>query len=522
MNAIRVTFVIFLLVTLSSATDLATSYQQAAALGDAQETAAETKDYFSRALLPYYGQQYAPVLRSCFSNVPAPDNRPFSFVVAIGADGRVMQLYKDRETNIYSCLRELLLKDVFPRPPVSPYYLHIDMKFADETASGQNPASPSVGQEESLGAAARRLRAEKAEQASDAAPPDWAVGPPRINTEPISEAQLVAWAAGGVPSEDIAAELNKRGIAFLPSNELNQLLQQAGADSSVLEELSRTQRIGSSQEDPEEMAALAKIVVAEQRRDYPSAIRATVALVKTVGKNPGLYVLAGHLLGEQEAWASMAGAFSAAIQLDRDFAYSHGQLSYACYRMEQPCAKSEAEAMLALQPRSSDGHKYLGLSYMMMGDTPAALTEYEKALALGSKSPDLIYFDIGMVKEKTDFEGAVAAYHRAIAINPNNWRPFNALGLLCADAGNIDEGVTNLRKAKALAPERLDIRQNLGATFCNSGRHAEAIVEFEELLQMDPDWNMARRCLAKSLLAVGRLDEAQKVQDEYTRREAEQ
>jgi hypothetical protein len=61
-----------------------------------------------------------------------------------------------------------------------------------------------------------------------------------------------------------------------------------------------------------------------------------------------------------------------------------------------------------------------------------------------------------------------------------------------------------------------------GAAFCNSGRHADAIVEFEELLQMDPDWNMARRCLAKSLRAVGRLDEAQKVLDEYNKRETQQ
>jgi tetratricopeptide (TPR) repeat protein len=106
--------------------------------------------------------------------------------------------------------------------------------------------------------------------------------------------------------------------------------------------------------------------------------------------------------------------------------------------------------------------------------------------------------------------------------NPKDWRAFKALGDAYVHQGNIDEGVMNLQKAKAAAPDRLDIRQNLGAAFCNSGRHADAIVEFEELLQMDPDWNMARRCLAKSLRAVGRLDEAQMVLDEYNRRETQQ
>ena len=378
-------------------------------------------------------------------------------------------------------------------------------------------------QDQSLGDAARRLRAEKAQQAGSTAPPDWATGSPQANHEPISEPQLVGWVAGGVPSEDLVEELHNRGIAFLPSHELDELLQQAGADSGVLEEISKAERRASKGSNPEEMATLASIVAAKEQQDSRRALRETLALLKTDSKNPGLYVLLGQMLEQEEEWTGMAGAFSAAIQLDRDFAYSHGQLSLACYRMEDGCAKTEAEAMLALQPRNADGHKLLGLAYMMMGNVPSAMAEYQKALSLGSKQPDFVYYDIGLAKEMVgDTEGAIAAYHRVTAINPKDWRAFNALGEAYVHRGNIDEGVMNLRKAKAVAPDRLDIRQNLGAAFCNSGRHADAIVEFEELLQMDPDWNMARRCLAKSLRAVGQLDEAQKVLDEYNKRETQQ
>jgi hypothetical protein len=35
-------------------------------------------------------------------------------------------------------MRESLKKDVFPIPPVSPYYLHIDMKFSDDLEPPQN------------------------------------------------------------------------------------------------------------------------------------------------------------------------------------------------------------------------------------------------------------------------------------------------------------------------------------------------------------------------------------------------
>jgi hypothetical protein len=79
--------------------DLANSYEHAASLADEQESATVTKDYFRNVLLPYYAQRYAPVLKSCFATVPHPDNQPFSFVAAIGEDGRVIRLYNDRETN---------------------------------------------------------------------------------------------------------------------------------------------------------------------------------------------------------------------------------------------------------------------------------------------------------------------------------------------------------------------------------------------------------------------------------------
>jgi hypothetical protein len=126
------------------ADDLASSFETAASRGDAQERADATRGYFTKILLPYYGQKYASVLQSCFTRVPKPDNSRFSFVAAIGADGRVMRLYRDRETNIFQCVRETLEKDLFPKPPVFPYYLHIKMNFADEDApsrdSEENPA----------------------------------------------------------------------------------------------------------------------------------------------------------------------------------------------------------------------------------------------------------------------------------------------------------------------------------------------------------------------------------------------
>jgi hypothetical protein len=121
---------IFLLTTFSVAGDLASSFKEAAALGDAQDKNRATRIYAQIDLMSYYQEKYSPVFQSCLKSIERPDTAPFSFVVAIGADGRVLRLYTDHETSIFACVRPTLQKDEFPHPPASPYYMHVSMNFS--------------------------------------------------------------------------------------------------------------------------------------------------------------------------------------------------------------------------------------------------------------------------------------------------------------------------------------------------------------------------------------------------------
>jgi hypothetical protein len=130
MKKLNVLVVVSLLATATGAGELASSFKQAAALGDAQEKHPATWVYQRRDLTPYYQEKYGPVLQSCLKSTDHPDTSPFSFVVVIGKDGRVLRLYIDHETNIYACVRQTLQKEEFPHPPLSPYYCHVEMSFS--------------------------------------------------------------------------------------------------------------------------------------------------------------------------------------------------------------------------------------------------------------------------------------------------------------------------------------------------------------------------------------------------------
>lgn len=110
--------------------DLASSFKQAVALAEARDKDRATRIYADIDLKDYYQHKYSPVFVSCLKSTDHADTSPFSFVAAIGADGGVLRLYTDHETNIFACVRPTLQKDEFPRPPASPYYTHMSMSFS--------------------------------------------------------------------------------------------------------------------------------------------------------------------------------------------------------------------------------------------------------------------------------------------------------------------------------------------------------------------------------------------------------
>ena len=122
---------ISLLTTSSIAGTLASSFKEAVALAATEDKDRATRIYAAIDLKDYYQQKYMPVFTSCLKSTEHPDTSTFSFVVAIGPNGRVLRLYSDHETNMLACVRPTLLKDEFPHPPFAPYYMHMTMNFSN-------------------------------------------------------------------------------------------------------------------------------------------------------------------------------------------------------------------------------------------------------------------------------------------------------------------------------------------------------------------------------------------------------
>jgi len=370
---------------------------------------------------------------------------------------------------------------------------------------------------QSLGDVARSARQQKQKAALGTSAPDPSTTD-ALASKPVTRLQLFAWLTSQIETEDIVRELRSRGIAFDPDDNFIHDFTAAGADSSLLGELQEAAHHPTADlaPDPEILQGAIAAALAAHAHNYADAMSPLRDALKKDPNNPDLYFALGGLMRETEDFPGAVWGFTRCTQLVPAFAPAHGQLSYAYFRIqESEKAIVEARVMLKLQPDSAEAHKLLGLAYAVAGDDDSAMREYQTALNLRPEYAN-VYFDMGQVRAREkNWPLAVSFYQRAVALGRSNWYYYNQLGIALGRDGRIDEAAAVFKKGIAFDSSRPEIRQSYGALLCNNGRYKEAAVAFHELLRIEPDWNMARPCLYRSLMSIGQTAEAEKVKQDY-------
>ncbi len=106
------------------------------------------------------------------------------------------------------------------------------------------------------------------------------------------------------------------------------------------------------------------------------------------------------------------------------------------------------------------------------------------------------------------YEEAIAAWKKALELNPESDKAQNNLGLLLMGAGKAEEAVPHFEKTLAINPEYPAAHSNLGVALAGTGKFDEAAAEFDKALVMDPNSAEAHNNLGQILARKGDLDSA--------------
>src|ERR1017187_5712024 len=142
------------------------------------------------------------------------------------------------------------------------------------------------------------------------------------------------------------------------------------------------------------------------------------------------------------------------------------------------------------------------------GEYAAAITEWTKALAMGTDDARA-HSNFGTSLAGTGrAEEAIVQYRQALALQPGYSDAHNNLGNAFARAGRLDEAIGQYRQALEGDPASPEAHNNLGAALLRQDRFDEAIVQFRRAIELSPGGATAEANLGHALLAQDKAGEA--------------
>jgi tetratricopeptide (TPR) repeat protein len=184
-----------------------------------------------------------------------------------------------------------------------------------------------------------------------------------------------------------------------------------------------------------------------------------------------------------------AKAYEQALKVDPVHFDATFNLAIAFNKLKryEDAAKMFGRAM-ELKPDYTDSWYARGQVYLLKGDFPKAIADFEKFATMDSKEPkDKIQSSLGMAYAGAgQNDRALAAYDLALKIKPDpeyHFRKGNALAAM----GKMQEAIACYDACLALAPDYVEAVNNKGNAFASIGKFTDAMVFFDKAIELKPD-----------------------------------
>ena len=200
------------------------------------------------------------------------------------------------------------------------------------------------------------------------------------------------------------------------------------------------------------------------------------------------------LLASKGQEAGAEAALRKAIQIDPQFAPPHialGQLWERVGKHAPDEIVAEYESAVRLDPHFAEAHFNLGRMFLVNpAQGGAAIAHLQTAVRAKPDYAEAWVLLAEALRVVPDWEGALAACRRAVALAPADPYVWFRLGGVLADGtGNLDEAVEAFRTSLKFDPKLTISHTRLGLLLLNDPkRKAEALYHMQEAVRLEPFW----------------------------------
>lgn len=238
--------------------------------------------------------------------------------------------------------------------------------------------------------------------------------------------------------------------------------------------------------------------------------------LKEYPKENYLETFDGASLAGRAAYAfdeTSAAAFHLGKAVELDPSFILGLTLLAAVRYKQRDFEGSAAALgriLAIEPDKAEIHYSLGRAYAAMRKLPEAVSNFERAVALGLPDKE-VFFEIGSACENMgDWAKAAYAYEKFLTGQPDMaWNTWMRLGACRVKMKQFDAGVAAFAEAEKVQPNDVKIKVSLADAYEQAGQLEKAEEIYYGVAVLNP--KEARRYYMQVIRiydAAGRQDKA--------------
>lgn len=300
----------------------------------------------------------------------------------------------------------------------------------------------------------------------------------------LSQQQILELLSGDVPSSRVAMLVGERGLDFKPTDAYLKTLEEAGAESDLLDAMRAAkppQALGSATK-PGAAVEAAKPGTAASTTDETKQAEVQQHLMRGLKFRKKLQFTEAeqeyHAATQADpknanVWVGLAATFNMEGKSDDAIAAAHHALELnpgldrAHVAMgvglgtkgDREGAATEFRKAVTLNPDNGVAHDDLGLSLFRQGKTDDAIVQFRDALRVNPRD-DHAHNNLGnALRKKGDLEGAISQFHDAIQIHPKNDLAHMSLGAALVQKGEPRLALRQYRIACDLKPENQEYRQ---------------------------------------------------------------
>jgi serine/threonine protein kinase/Flp pilus assembly protein TadD len=211
-------------------------------------------------------------------------------------------------------------------------------------------------------------------------------------------------------------------------------------------------------------------------------------------------------------------SLSNAVAADSRFALGYASLGEA-YRLKNQLdpnpkwieqANVSLDRAVHLNDRLAGPYNSLGRLHTGQAQYDLALQEFQKAVTLNPRDPDVLVGMANVYEHMSRLPDAEATYRRAIALRPDYWDSYNSLGGFYDRQERYTDAVAQYKKVIDLTPDNATAYSNLGAEYMSIGDAASnklAESAIKKSIQISPSYSGYAN-LGNFYLGLGRYDES--------------